>query len=439
MRAPAAAHGARLPGRAAGHTAAARRQGRPQAPARAGQLRPPRGRPGLCRAGHPWREGARRGAGGAPGAGACVGGQPVLRRPGHELTAGRALLRPRQGTGGFAAGVGQGRLPASDHPKPGSDGHRATSCSWRCDEPAAARRGVADRYRAVRGVRSPAVAGLPRLSVPRRGGHIQRLQLDLRQLWLGRPVPAVAGLQRRGLLPALRPADPGQMDPGRPLEAPADQDLEPAPPALLAGENPGPGQSAGAVHWLARLPAVPPGARRQDRPPRRHLLQDRAGLHRHAHHRRRHGDPEGILVHRLPGRSRHHPDRPGQHRKGSADRRAHRAGHRNHRRRPVAARAHLDPVRIPGRSRRSALARIPRPAHRRGLPLRQSHPLRPAAQATSARCPGPGWTASGHSTTSCWGTPTGSRRPPADRCLVLEATGRPAAGAGQGAVRSCWT
>ncbi len=31
-----------------------------------------------------------------------------------------------RGAGGLAAGVGQGRLPASDHPKPGRDGHRAT-------------------------------------------------------------------------------------------------------------------------------------------------------------------------------------------------------------------------------------------------------------------------------------------------------------------------
>ena len=115
------------------------------------KLRPPRGRPGLCRAGHPWREGARRSAGRTPGTRAGVGGQPVLRRPGPELPAGRALLRPGQGTGGLAAAVGQGRLPASDHPEPGRRGHRATFCSWRCDEPAAARRGVADRYRAVCG------------------------------------------------------------------------------------------------------------------------------------------------------------------------------------------------------------------------------------------------------------------------------------------------
>ena len=44
--------------------------------------------------------------------------------------------------------------------------------------------------------------------------------------------------------------------------------------------------AAGPVRRFARLPAVPAGARGQDRPPRRHLLPDRAGLHRHAHHRR---------------------------------------------------------------------------------------------------------------------------------------------------------
>ena len=40
---------------------------------------------------------------------------------------------------------------------------------------------------------------------------------------------------------------------------------------------------------------------------------------------------------------------------------------------------HTMPARIPGRPGRPALARIPRPAHRRGLPLRRSRPLRPAA------------------------------------------------------------
>ncbi len=265
---------------------AAQRQGRPQEPAGARPLTPPRGRPGLCRTGHPRREGARRRASGTPGARSGVGGRPLLRRPGHELTAGRALLRPGQGTGGFAAGVGQGRLPASDHPEAGRDGHRATCCSRRCAEPAAARRGVAGRRRTVCGVRGPAVAGLPRLSDPRRGSHIRRLRLDFRRRWLGGPLPAVAGLQRRHLLPALRPAHPGQVDPGGPLEAPGDHGLEPALRALLAGENPDPGKSAGTVHGLAHLPAVPQGTRGQDRPPRRHLLQDRAGLHRHAHHRR---------------------------------------------------------------------------------------------------------------------------------------------------------
>ena len=83
---------------------------------------------------------------------------------------GLIYLRPGQGTGGLAAAVGQGRLPASDRPEPGRRGHRATWSSRKDSQRAGTDAGVTGRHRAIRGVRSAAIAGLPGLGVPRRGG-----------------------------------------------------------------------------------------------------------------------------------------------------------------------------------------------------------------------------------------------------------------------------
>ena len=52
---------------------------------------------------------------------------------------------------------------------------------------------------------------------------------------------------------------------------------------------------------FAAVLAVPAGAGREDRPGRRDPLPERAGVHRPAHHRRRHGDPQGLVPQRLPG------------------------------------------------------------------------------------------------------------------------------------------
>ena len=56
---------------------------------------------------------------------------------------------------------------------------------------------------------------------------------------------------------------------------------------------------------------VPAGARRRDRPGRRGPLPHRAGLHRPAHDRRRHGRPQGLVPHLLPRAGRRDRDRPG--------------------------------------------------------------------------------------------------------------------------------
>ena len=284
-RPPAAAHASRLPGAAPGDTGAAQRQGRPRAPPAARRLAPCRRWPGLYRARHRRRAGAGRDAGGTARARARVGGRRVLRRPGHELAAGRALLRPGQGTGAGTASVLPGRLPAPDHPEPGRRGGRARGRSRRHGESPVAGPGVAGRHRAVPDVRRPAAAGLPCGHVPRRGGHLGRLQLAVRDQQPGRDLPSLAGLHRRGLHRPVRPADPGQVDADRPLEARRNTRMDPGLPAFLAGEDAHTRRSAGFFPWLAGLLAVSAGAGGQDRPPCRHPVPERARLHRHAHHR----------------------------------------------------------------------------------------------------------------------------------------------------------
>ena len=58
-----------------------------------------------------------------------------------------------------------------------------------------------------------------------------------------------------------------------------------------------------AVRRFAAVPALPAGTGREGRAGRRDPLQERAGVHRPAHHRRRHGHPQGLVLHRLPGRT----------------------------------------------------------------------------------------------------------------------------------------
>ena len=101
----------------------------------------------------------------------------------------------------------------------------------------------------------------------------------------------------------MHPADPGQVGADRPVEASGDPGLEPGVPPLLDRQDPDPAQPAGPVRRLTALLALPAGAGREDRPRRRHPLQARARVHRPAHHRRRRGDPQGLVPQRLPGRT----------------------------------------------------------------------------------------------------------------------------------------
>ena len=128
-----------------------------------------------------------------------------------------------------------------------------------------------------------------------------------------------------------------------------------------------------AVRRVAAVRAVPAGAGREGRAGRRDLLPERARLHRPAHHRRRHGHPQGLVLHRLPGPRRRDPDRPGHPRAGTCF---------------VGEKTVLDidtsmgdgaqlghasvAARRAGGARRRALARVPGPAHRRWTTGRSS-------------------------------------------------------------------
>ena len=79
-----------------------------------------------------------------------------------------------------------------------------------------------------------------------------------------------------------------------------------------------------------RLPAVravPARAGREDRAGNRDLLRPRAGVHRPAHHRRGHGDPQGRVLPVLPGRGGLDRDRRGDDRPGRVHRREDRPRH----------------------------------------------------------------------------------------------------------------
>ena len=110
------------------------------------------------------------------------------------------------------------------------------------------------------------------------------------------------------------------------------------------------------------------------------FVHARAGLHRPAHHRRRHGHPQGLVHQRLPSPRRLDPDRPDHHRQGRVHRRGDGDRHRHLDGRRGPARPRLLAARRSGRARRRALARVPGAADRGGLPDGRSGSVRHPAQ-----------------------------------------------------------
>ena len=120
-----------------------------------------------------------------------------------------------------------------------------------------------------------------------------------------------------------------KVDPDRSMEASADPHLEPGVCPLLDRQDVSPIQpSRPAVRRVAALLALSQGAGREGRARRRDLLPERTHLHRPAHHRRRHGHPQGLLHQRLPSPCRFYPDRRRQPRQKRVRWRAHGDRHR---------------------------------------------------------------------------------------------------------------
>src|SRR5918994_202578 len=240
---------------------------------------------------------------------------------------------------------------------------------------------------------------LPRLRLPGRVDHDPGLRLGLRQRRRARRLPAVGHLRRRDVPRHVHPPDPGQVGAHRPVEAPADPHLEPGLSPLLDREDAGPGQPGPVLRRFTALPALSAGAGGEHRARRGDPVQARARLHRPAHRRRRHGHPQGLVLHLLPGPRRPDPARRGHPGQGRAGQRVDGARHRDLDGRRGPARPCLLPAHRAGRPRRGALARVPGAAHRGGLPggrpgrlrrLEKGDLQRPAAAAGAAPEPAAG-------------------------------------------------
>ena len=123
-------------------------------------------------------------------------------------------------------------------------------------------------HASVRGLRSAAAPGVPRLCVRRRGRVQRRLRLDRGRLRRGRRVPPRGRGRRRELRRHVCPSDRREVDADRALETRGDPDLERALLPLLARPHADPGEPDAPVRRLAALPALPQGAGREDRPGR---------------------------------------------------------------------------------------------------------------------------------------------------------------------------
>ena len=140
-------------------------------------------------------------------------------------------------------------------------------------------------------LRGAAATGLPWLRLALRGHRDPRLPLGRGRHRRPRHLPAVGPVRRRGLRQPVRPADHRQVGPRRSLEASADPRLEPGLLPLLAGQDADPDEPTRSHRGrVAVVRALSEGAGRSSRERRRDLLPD-PGVHRPAHHRRRHRGP----------------------------------------------------------------------------------------------------------------------------------------------------
>ena len=97
--------------------------------------------------------------------------------------------------------------------------------------------------------------------------------------------------------------DRGEVDPDRPVEAPRVPRLGPDLPALLDRQGARARQPDDLLRRQSVVRAVPARPRREDRPERHDPVPAHAGVHRPAHHRRRDGDPQGLVLPAATGRT----------------------------------------------------------------------------------------------------------------------------------------
>ena len=315
--------------------------------------------------------------------GQVPGRPPFLRRPGRRFDGDGAVLRPGQEARGPALGVDEGHLPQPDDPEPGDGarGRRAHGpggprCPRRIAGPG--RR----RWRWLRtGTPHYVLCGALQLLVFLGYSYLIALVAARGYAWISagsgvfdtylRSV-LFGGGELRG---PVRPSDPGRSGCS---SAGGSRGSSASGAWRMSG-------SGSSRRWSARTRwSCSPGrrstrctcgrwARRSGRgvaifsrnvPVCTDLLTIGDG----------HGDPQGLVLPRLPGPGRPDPDRPGHPRPGRVHRRDDRARHRHLDGRRGPARPRVLAAQRPGRARRRALARVPGAAHRRGLPAWSARP-----------------------------------------------------------------
>ena len=314
--------------------------------------------------------------------------QPLLRRSGRRLAGDGAVLRPGAEAGRPAVGVDEGHLPAPHDQQPGGGARRRTAPSRTGPGRAVgARRRSRCRRRPAR--RQYVLCGALQLLIFLGYSYLAAFVAAGAIEWISagsgraRHLPAVGRVRRRRLRRPVPPADPGQVDAHRSVEAPADPHLEPGVRPLLDRQDAGPVEPAGRCSSVRRCTCSTCGrwARRsggaslilsRNVPVCTDLLTIGDGT----------VIRKDVVLQRLPGPRRPDPDRPGHPRQGRVRRRDDGARHRHLDGRRGPARPRLLPARRAGRARRRALARVPGAADHGGLPAGR-------AGAPAAPCEGP--------------------------------------------------
>ncbi len=211
--------------------------------------------------------------------------------------------------------------------------------------------------------------------------------MGLRGVEWSRHLRSIVSGRRRGFPRCVHLSDRDEVDPHRSVEAPADPPLESGIRPLLDRQDLDPLEPVcPSVRRFAPLRALSEGARCENRAGRRDLLPACAGVHRSAHHRRRDGHPQRIVLPLLPGTSGANRDRSGHPRPGRFRRREDRARHQHVNRRWGAARSRFRAAQRPGGTGRRAVARLSCTAHGGELSESRAGSMRRCSLSSSCTC-----------------------------------------------------